>query len=103
MSRTSVDKIVLDNDNHSGLLADYKEIITRFHSESEAITAKESWINDVQKDNKPTDIPEIELLEKGYTKSEHPDFLVGIFAAAEEIDVAKRRATTILVAGALSE
>lgn len=40
-----------------------KEIITRFHSESEAITAKESWINEVQKDNTPTDIPEIELLE----------------------------------------
>lgn len=38
-------------------------IVTRFHTEDEAIAAKQSWINDVQKDNKPTDIPEIELLE----------------------------------------
>lgn len=38
-------------------------IVTRFHSEDEAMSAKESWINDVQKDNTPTDIPEIELFE----------------------------------------
>ncbi|MCI5051328.1 MAG: tyrosine--tRNA ligase [Candidatus Pacebacteria bacterium] len=36
-------------------------IVSRFHSEDEADTAKVSWINDVQKDNKPSDIPEIEL------------------------------------------
>lgn len=38
-------------------------IITGFHSESEAMSAKQSWINDVQKDNKPSNTPEIELLE----------------------------------------
>jgi tyrosyl-tRNA synthetase len=38
-------------------------IVMRFHSSNEADTAKESWINEVQKDNTPTDIPEIELLE----------------------------------------
>jgi len=37
-------------------------IVSRFHSNTEAYTAKESWINDVQKDNKPEDIPEIRLL-----------------------------------------
>lgn len=40
-----------------------KEIITRFHSKEEAVAAKESWINEVQKDNKPADIPKIELME----------------------------------------
>ena len=39
------------------------EIIARFHSQQEAFSAKEAWISEVQKDNKPTDIPEIELLE----------------------------------------
>lgn len=38
-------------------------IVTRFHSVGEADTAKQSWVNEVQKDNTPTDIPEIELLE----------------------------------------
>jgi tyrosyl-tRNA synthetase len=38
-------------------------IVTQFHSLEKAINAKESWINDVQKDNKPELIPEIELLE----------------------------------------
>ena len=38
-------------------------IVTRFHSASDADAAKKSWINDVQKDNKPQDIPEIELFE----------------------------------------
>lgn len=38
-------------------------VVSRFHSESEADQAKESWINDVQKDNTPDNIPEIELLE----------------------------------------
>ncbi len=38
-------------------------IVTRFHSTDEADAAKQSWINDVQKDNKPTDIPVISLLE----------------------------------------
>ncbi|MFT7328084.1 MAG: tyrosyl-tRNA synthetase [Crocinitomicaceae bacterium] len=38
-------------------------IVTQFHSLEKAINAKESWINDVQKDNKPEHIPEIELLE----------------------------------------
>ncbi len=37
-------------------------IVSRFHSEDEATAAKESWVNDVQKDNKPADIPEIDLL-----------------------------------------
>ena len=43
-------------------------------------------MSDIDKENILLAV-EIELLEKGYTKSEHPDFLVGIFAAAEEIDV----------------
>jgi len=38
-------------------------IVARFHGTDEALSAKQSWINDVQKDNTPTDIPEIELLE----------------------------------------
>jgi len=38
-------------------------IVTRFHDDSSAINAKEAWINDVQKDNKPTDIPGIDLRE----------------------------------------
>ena len=38
-------------------------IVTRFHSSDEADTAKQSWINDVQKDNTPSDVPKIELLE----------------------------------------
>lgn len=38
-------------------------IVTRFHSESEADTAQQSWINEVQKDNVPENIPEIILLE----------------------------------------
>lgn len=37
-------------------------IVTQFHSKSEALSAKESWINEVQKDNKPDEIPEIKLL-----------------------------------------
>lgn len=41
MSRTSVDKIVLDNDNHSGLLADYKEIITRLIDKYDFVTKDE--------------------------------------------------------------
>lgn len=36
-------------------------IVTKFHSESEANAAKESWINEVQQDNKPEHIPEINL------------------------------------------
>ena len=36
-------------------------IVTKFHSESEADVAKESWINEVQQDNKPEHIPEISL------------------------------------------
>lgn len=40
-----------------------QKVVTRFHSEPEAIAAKDAWINDVQKDNKPADIPEIQLLE----------------------------------------
>lgn len=38
-------------------------VVTRFHSEELAIAAKQAWINDVQKDNKPEHIPEIELQE----------------------------------------
>jgi tyrosyl-tRNA synthetase len=38
-------------------------VVAHFHSEELAISAKQSWVNDVQKDNVPTDIPEIELLE----------------------------------------
>ena len=38
-------------------------IVTKFHDEASAQKAKETWINDVQQDNKPTDIPEIELKE----------------------------------------
>jgi len=38
-------------------------VVSRFHSVDEADAAKQAWINDVQKDNKPTNIPEIKLLE----------------------------------------
>lgn len=38
-----------------------KAIVTKFHSEDEAIAAKEAWINDVQQDNTPDDIPDIAL------------------------------------------
>ena len=38
-------------------------IVTRFHTADNADTAKQSWINEVQKDNTPKNIPEIELLE----------------------------------------
>lgn len=38
-------------------------IVARFHSDTEAVTAKQSWINDVQQDNTPADIPEISLLQ----------------------------------------
>lgn len=38
-------------------------IVTRFHSSNEADTAKESWINEVQKDNTPENIPQIEFLK----------------------------------------
>ncbi len=36
-------------------------IVSKFHGSDAAIAGRESWINDVQKDNKPTDIPEIVL------------------------------------------
>lgn len=38
-------------------------VVSKFHGEEEASSAKETWINDVQKDNKPSDIQEILLLE----------------------------------------
>jgi hypothetical protein len=41
MSRISVDKIVLDNDNHTGLLEDYKEIITRLIDKYDFVTKDE--------------------------------------------------------------
>ena len=40
-------------------------IVTRFHSTDEADVAKQSWINDVQKDNKPADIPLIDISVDG--------------------------------------
>ena len=36
-------------------------IVSRFHDDSLATNAKESWISEVQQDNTPEDIPEIEL------------------------------------------
>ncbi len=36
-------------------------IVTKFHSKEDADKAKEVWISEVQQDNKPQDIPEIEL------------------------------------------
>jgi tyrosyl-tRNA synthetase len=39
-----------------------QSIVARFHSEPEAINSKQSWINDVQKDNIPDEIPEIIFL-----------------------------------------
>ncbi|MCA9353025.1 tyrosine--tRNA ligase [Patescibacteria group bacterium] len=36
-------------------------IVTRFYKESDADKAKNAWINDVQQDNQPSDIPEIQL------------------------------------------
>jgi DNA modification methylase len=44
MGRISEDKVVLDNDNHSGLLEDYKEIITRLIDKYEFVT-KEKYKN----------------------------------------------------------
>tara|TARA_B100000795_G_C22804751_1_gene444111 strand:+ start:1996 stop:3327 length:1332 start_codon:yes stop_codon:yes gene_type:complete len=41
MSRTSADKIVLENDNHTGLLEDYKEIITRLIDKYDFVTKDE--------------------------------------------------------------
>jgi DNA modification methylase len=41
MSRISVDKIVLDNDNHTDLLEDYKEIITRLIDKYDFVTKDE--------------------------------------------------------------
>jgi tyrosyl-tRNA synthetase len=38
-------------------------VVSKFHGEAAAVAGKEAWINDVQKDNKPENIPEIELLE----------------------------------------
>jgi tyrosyl-tRNA synthetase len=38
-------------------------IVSKFYGEEEAQKGKESWINDVQKDNKPSDMTEIDLLE----------------------------------------
>lgn len=38
-------------------------VVTRFHTVDEADAAKQSWINEVQQDNIPADIPEISLLE----------------------------------------
>jgi tyrosyl-tRNA synthetase len=38
-------------------------IVSKFYGEEEAKKGKESWINDVQKDNKPSEMPEIDLLE----------------------------------------
>jgi tyrosyl-tRNA synthetase len=35
-------------------------VVARFHDEESATRAKEAWINDVQKDNKPEDIPDID-------------------------------------------
>ena len=41
-------------------------IITIFHSADDAVSAKESWVNEVQQDNKPQDIPEINIsLDQG--------------------------------------
>ena len=35
-------------------------VVARFHDEESATRAKEAWINDVQKDNRPEDLPEID-------------------------------------------
>jgi len=37
-------------------------ICIRFHSEEEALAAKGAWINDVSKDNKPSDMPEVSIV-----------------------------------------
>jgi len=61
---TSIQKRLDSDENPRDIKFDLAQnIVTKFHNEDHAITAKQSWVNDVQKDNKPTDIPKIELLE----------------------------------------
>lgn len=59
-----IEKRMKSNENPRDIKFDLAHtIVTQFHSAADADNAKQSWINDVQKDNKPTDIPEIELME----------------------------------------
>lgn len=57
-------------------------IVGKFHSVVEADNAKQSWIDEVQQDNKPDDIPLIEL---------HDDFLETLAIATKESKTQIRR------------
>jgi tyrosyl-tRNA synthetase len=50
-------------------------IVTKFHGEQEAHAAKEAWVNDVQQDAMPADIPEVKLGD---------DFMATLVTATEE-------------------